>query len=660
MKRLSCLVGVAIASASLAAAVPQTPAPAPSPTATGLIVGQVVDVLTGKPIPDATVTVNIRTGVGGSVRGGGPAGRPAGAGAPLGQPLRLLTGADGKFVLHDVPKGAVNIQAVASGYVQGAAGQARPTGPARPIDLDEGEKVTDLRISLWKQAAVTGTVLDESGEPAVGVTVRMLRRTMTNGKPQYLPGAQNRTDDRGVYRISAITPGTFLMVVPQTVATVPMATVDAVVQTMAGSMPQMGGVMDLMNAGAAMPNNAGPGRRIGEAMVTSPGSVLPATAGDRVSVYQTLFYPGATTSAQGGAIILASGEERSGVDFQLRVLPAVKVSGVLTGPGGPVGGVQVRLLPVGSLDFASDNGIEAATTQTAADGSFQMLGVPSGQYTFTAYKPASPPMPAGMANNALLQMAGRFSASGQPTALFAQSSVSVSNADLSGLAVVMTEGAKVTGRVEFLGSLPPPAAPQLRSLNIALNSVDGRSTPTGGGFGAATPAVDQDLQFKTPSYPPGRYVVSTTGVPQWTLTSVTIGGRDVLDEGFELKNSDVTDAVVTFTDRATNLTGTIRTPAGAPARTASVMIFPADYQGWISNGMSTRRSRTAVGTRTGTFTIAGLPAGDYLIAALDDADVEDPRDPAFVAAVARAARPLSLADGDRKTQDLQIVNVGRR
>jgi uncharacterized protein (DUF2141 family) len=139
------------------------------------------------------------------------------------------------------------------------------------------------------------------------------------------------------------------------------------------------------------------------------------------------------------------------------------------------------------------------------------------------------------------------------------------------------------------------------------------------------------------------------------MKSVTIGGRDVSEEGFELKDTDVGDMVITLTDRTTSLTGNVRSPAGAPSATATVIAFPADYTTWIANGMTAQRSRTAVATKKGAFAMNGLPAGNYLVAALDDADMGDPRDPTFVVAIAGAATKITLAEGDKKSQDLQTM-----
>src|SRR6186713_3368056 len=145
-------------------------------TGTGLISGQVVDAATGRPIADATVTINMPQ----QGRGGGPAGRGdiaeqmaalmsgGGRGAP--GPPRLLTGGDGRFMFHSLAPGNYSFSATAPGYLAGNSNALLPS--ARPIEIGNGERVGDLKIRLTRPAVIAGTVVDEGGEPAVGLTVQ--------------------------------------------------------------------------------------------------------------------------------------------------------------------------------------------------------------------------------------------------------------------------------------------------------------------------------------------------------------------------------------------------------------------------------------------------------------------------------------------------------
>src|SRR5262245_30507637 len=67
------------------------PAPQQPQKGSALVLGQAVDATTGQPVAEATVTVTSRV----------PVASLATAASPTG-PLRLITGADGQFVLHDL------------------------------------------------------------------------------------------------------------------------------------------------------------------------------------------------------------------------------------------------------------------------------------------------------------------------------------------------------------------------------------------------------------------------------------------------------------------------------------------------------------------------------------------------------------------------------
>jgi hypothetical protein len=88
------------------------------------------------------------------------------------------------------------------------------------------------------------------------------------------------------------------------------------------------------------------------------------------------------------------------------------------------------------------------------------------------------------------------------------------------------------------------------------------------------------------------------------------------------------------------------------------VLFPADYRTWIDNGMNPRRSRTVRPTRPGAFTIPNVPAGDYLIIAVDRSAPADLQDPANVEALARGATRVSVA-ADAVTVNLDKTRTVR-
>ena len=140
--------------ATLAGAAAQTPAT--------LVAGQVIDATSGRPVSESVVTLSAPTG-------GGPS---------TAAQRKVLTDGSGRFAFQGLPAGRYSITATRPGYLTGVLGKLAPRGGGAPLQLSDGERVIDLRILMWKHAAVRGRVTDEAGEPVVGARVTALRRAM--------------------------------------------------------------------------------------------------------------------------------------------------------------------------------------------------------------------------------------------------------------------------------------------------------------------------------------------------------------------------------------------------------------------------------------------------------------------------------------------------
>jgi len=604
---------------------------------TGVIVGQVIDATSGRAVGGALVTLDVS----GTTAPAGGAAVTSGAGAvPATQDV--IADADGRFVFHDLPRATYNLSASSSGYFGGPFGRIRPGGPGQTIDLDTDQRITDAKIRIWRLGVITGAVTDENGEPIAGVTVRVLRRTVVSGRRRLTPASSTSTDDRGVYRFPALTPGDFIVAVPANTATLPTSIVDeyaqsVVSQSRASTQPL---VQDLSSSGAPSPAVAG--YRLGNSQIqqTSALSRLapPPSESNRIFTYQTTFYSATTAVGQAQVISLASGEERAGIDLQMKLVPTARVSGTVTGSdGAAVPNIGLRLIPADARDWTDDTAYEAAATATDGQGRFTFLGVPAGQYLARVRRTSGRAGgPSGLT----------------ATLLTAEVPVSVGEADLADVAVPLRPGVRFSGRVEFEGTAPRPTADRLQQISVNVAPADGRNRDL-------PPAVrvSTDGQFTTPQYAPGQYIVtaSSTSGP-WVLKSIVVGNRDVSQMPLPLESGDVSGVIVTYTDRQTQLSGAIQ-GSSRPQLETLVVVFPASYQQWIDNGLSSRLGRSVRPGKTGTYTINNLPAGDYLIAALPDVLTNEWQDSAMLAGIARVASRVSIADGEKKTIDLSVSTI---
>lgn len=651
VRGLPFVLVTALTTATNAGQLPSSGTPDETP-GSGVIVGQVIDPGSGRGVPGAIVSI-----------AGPPAASPVllnpSAPPPTPNPSSLTT-ADGRFLFRDLRKGTYFITATKPGYLTGAHGARRPGGGSAPIDLEDGEHVTDVVVPVWKWGTLSGTVTDEAGEPVVGLEVRAYRRGITSGRRQFALPAVGTTDDRGEYRISNLMPGDYIVAAVGMQSSVPMTVAETLRDTMQGPGPdptRTSIMTAMLEAGARMPPmmaglpNA---IEIGSSLQTVAGAVPPpVTDAARVFVYPTTFHPAARTLREATMLALRSGEDRTGIDFDLKPLRATRVSGTLVGPDGPGSLIAVRLEPAdGEIVIEPE-----ATTMTDASGAFVFPSVPSGQYVMRASRvprPAAAGAPTTIVQSGgmtISSLAGPALAmpppvSSDPT-LWAAMPLAVGQTPLSGITMTLQTGSRVSGRFVFDGTADRPDAAQMQRIPIFLEPEGSvanlRANPPG--------RVDADGNFSTGGVPGGRYFVRpTVSPPNWHFKEARYESLDLADVAIALEGKDVSGVTIFFTDRPTELSGTVRSGQGVDPD-ATVLVFPADPERW--QAPNPRRMRSARASKDGVYKLVGLPLGDYSIVAVPDESTVDWQDSRQLAAFARDASRLSLDDGEKKTQDLR-------
>jgi protocatechuate 3,4-dioxygenase beta subunit len=604
---------------------------APPGPRTAMVVGQVVDGTTGAPVPEAIVRLSM------------PAYDQR---LPTSQRGRVMADAEGRFFFTELPAGEFWLMAEKEGHVSGAYRQRGPTRRGERLPLREGERRADVTLKIWKYAVIAGTVVDEAGEPVVGVAVRALVRRIISGRPQYgtepylVPSAL--TDDRGMFRLPQVEPGTYVVVAPSTHTTVPVSIMTGMDNYALRSQLARAGVSMDPPASGAPPLANHRTQQLGDVTLFTMNGVLippPASAAGRMEVYRTTYFPAAASPAAATPIPIEAGDERTDLAIALSPAPAVRVSGRLVAPDGsappPMAirlvGDAMRDVVTRSLGSApAEVGFETATAMSDAGGRFTLLGVPPGEYVLTH---ANPFLIADVRN-------------GMPAYWIAQR-VTVGDSDLTDLTIDVRPALRVEGRLEFRGwSGPQPLPPTFGITSVMLEAASGAPE------GVAVRADRQTLEFATVA-PGGRYVVRAAESGGWVAHAITIDGKEVTDRAFDLQ-SDAGSIVISYTDRPSRVTGTVRDAAGHASATAIVLAFPVDRQRWTDHGRSPRLLRSVFTTESGVYTFDHLPPGGYYAIAIEDPGSDDWRDAQTLATLANRAMKLTVVAGEPRTLDLPL------
>lgn len=420
----ACIVVPLALSAQIPARDPS--AQRPAPTGTAVLSGVVVAADTGRPLKRVRVVASgsaqLSTRLTGADMAGGAQadlmdrmralGQRGAGPAQLRGALRLVrstqTDDQGRYELREMPAGKYTVVASKTGFVDVTFGQRRPLRPGTPIELADGQEIRNVSFSLPRGSVVTGTVLDEDGEPLARAGVTVMRYQYQNGQRELVRAGTDQTDDRGMYRVYGLPPGDYY--------------VSAVSRLLVGPLDRF------MQASA------------------------PST-GEDVLGYAPTFYPGVTTPSSATRVSVGLGQEMGGVDFQLQLVPMARVSGVvLDADGSALSGGNVILVSDYAESVAS---VARMTGRVGMDGTFRIDNVPPGRYLLWARS----------------RPAGRAQLGDSREVTYAVHTLVVGGQNIEQLVVPLLPGATVSGSVSFDSSTAEPPA-DLSRFRITMPAID--------------------------------------------------------------------------------------------------------------------------------------------------------------------------------------------
>ena len=274
--------------------------------ATGAISGVVVDGSTKQPLGGAVVLLEVdRADAATQMLRPGPI-------------AQQITDEKGRFVFTSLPPAQYRVNTSMPGYFDGGFGRSVAIREGTRIVLADRQWIDRADVQLWRPGGVTGRVIDELGEPVVGIPVRVLRQVMVAGRPQVASSSNTTTDDRGVYRIGGLSPGRYYVSVPSV--------------QMAASADALAAAVGKGNLGRSSTTGDPTLDIAGHRLVVGRFATPSPSADGRARAYPPMFYPAATSLRDAIAVELEFGTDKSGLDFRLDPVPASAISGVVQGP----------------------------------------------------------------------------------------------------------------------------------------------------------------------------------------------------------------------------------------------------------------------------------------------------------------------------------------
>lgn len=541
------------------------------------------------------------------------------AGEPLTASRSVITDDAGRFAFTRLPSGTFAISAKKAAYLDTEYGSSRPGRPGSRIAVAAGE-TRRIALSIFKGATISGALLQANGTPATGVNVVAVNVKLVGRELITEPVV---TNDLGEYRIYGLQPGEYF------VAATPGAGGSG--DTGARSTADMDAVLARL---ATRQNSTAPADK--KPAADSAAAVPPGPAVG----YAPIFFPGTALLAQAQTVRLAAEEDREAVSFTIARVPVAAIKGTITGEVPNLATVQLAITTdLKNLRWGgAGSSIDITTRPANAAGEFEFQNVSPGRYQLTAR-----------------------GVNGSNQGVFATADVEVRGQDVTDVTLALRPGGTMSGILAFdSGGTPIPT--DLSRFRVGVSIVGDRSYMQMSGlrFGSMLSQVEpvgvrNDSSFQLTGIAPGTYSIECQVPPElittWRVRSAVIDGKDLLDTGLVGPDVSLRGVTITLSDKRTEISGTLASATGQPVADHYLIAFSTDRTTWRAGS---RRIQSARPATNGRFVITDLPAGEYYLAGLTDLDPGAWQDPAFLDQVASIAVKITLAEGEKKTQDLRI------
>ena len=466
-----------------------------------------------------------------------------------------VTGADGRFLVKDLPEGDHIIRAERQGYLPEWGASAIPDSSAGTrVTVKSGERTTVGNLALIPGATVEGRILNPDNSPAVGMTVELLQQIMnTEGIRQFssVNGGRAITNDRGQFRMAWFGPGKYFL-------------------------------------------------RAIRRPPDVPGTLTTASS---VQWTPTTYFPGILNPALASPVQVAVGQVTN-VDITIPQSNPYTLAGrIVNSVPGQAQPIQLVLMrrdfgaPIETLSWS----LETLNLAAGSDGKFEIRGVPSGSYELFATMRGQVTTPGPVSPN---------------LTWVARTTFDVADQDIDNISLVLQPGVDVKGKLTVVGDSTGFHLLQAgggggriagTQVNVSLQANDG--SPAGS---LRPPKIDGET-FLFDNVPQGSYSLSVSAAGERRtayVADIRSGGRSIFDESVVVGNSPI-DAleIVVNTDGAS----VPITVAGTSDNRPTVVLVPGPQ--YRKNPHRYRYS--TVNDASGKVTVNYVAPGEYTVYAWD-------------------------------------------
>ncbi len=479
--------------------------------------------------------------------------------ADEGPVITTVTGLDGQFGFSNLPKGDYELAFSKSGY------QA-PRDSRQLVTVRENTSHKNVLVRLRRSVVIAGRIVNGEGEPLSGARVVAYRLRHRAQKPFLQPRGSKVSNDLGEYRIFDLPEGKYVVGA----------------SVMSPELPR--GVLTLEHGAT--------------------------------------FYPGTAEPSQAMPMNLRWGGEATGIDLELRSVPATVVSGTVfdATTGTACASCSIRFARQES-DFTFPI---PYLLRTADSGVFVARGLEPGSYLLTA------------------------STSGFKPRIGSQS-LQLSEGSVQEVVLSVTNGVSISGTIDWNDSTSTHKQTELGSSDVRV-----QLHPQSGNVGGMVSATVRrgEESFALEGIPPGAYRVELTSLPAAAyLKSVSLGGCKLAAPTIVVSDMPVTGLELGVSFDAATLQGRVSAAESGPPKMlqrGTIVLVPL--------GRSSGYAKTVQGHYgpDGAFVIGSLPPGSYYAFAAATRDPAKLGDPDIQGALSKFRQTVILGPGKEKVLQLTV------